>query len=92
MRDYRGAALDERTRRLLDYAVLVTRDVHAVNNSSLDLLREAGFSDADILDITEIAGFFNMYNRIADALEVDLEDSMPPGQASDPVASRKRKA
>ena len=62
---------------MLDYAVLVTTDVHAVNETSIDRLREVGFSDADVLDITEIAGFFNMYNRIADALEVDLEESMP---------------
>ena len=77
MRDYRTALLDDRTRLMLEYAVLVTEDVHAVTEASLDRLREAGFSDADILDITEITGFFNMYNRIADALDVDLEPSMP---------------
>jgi uncharacterized peroxidase-related enzyme len=87
--DYRTAALDERSRRMLDYAVLVTERVHAVNGASVSGLREVGFSDADILDITEIAGFFNMYNRLADALDVDLEAGMPnrPSPAAIPRPS-----
>lgn len=76
--DYRSAPISERQRRMLDYAILVTRDAHAVRAATLEGLREAGFNDADILDITEITGFFAMYNRLADALEVDLEESMPP--------------
>lgn len=82
MRDYRTATLDERTRLMLDYAVLVTESVHTVSDAALERLRAAGFSDADILDVTEIAGFFNMYNRLADALDVDLEPSMPARQAT----------
>ena len=31
------------------------------------VLREAGFTDADIWDIANVAGFFNMTNRVASA-------------------------
>ncbi|MGI8549218.1 MAG: carboxymuconolactone decarboxylase family protein, partial [Dehalococcoidia bacterium] len=73
MKDYREASLSERARCMLDYAILVTRDAHQVTDLTLDALRRSGLSDADILDITEITGFFAMYNRLADALQVDLE-------------------
>ena len=33
-------------------------------------LREAGFSDRDIWDIAAVAGFFNMSNRMASAVDM----------------------
>lgn len=91
MEGYQTALLDERLRRMLDYAMLVTRDAHAVTGATLDGLRACGFSDADILDITEITGFFNMYNRLADALDVDLEDTMPAPPEPNAAQSGSRK-
>lgn len=44
----------------------------------LDRLRAHGLQDADLLDLVHIIGYFNHINRLADALAVDLEDSMPP--------------
>ncbi|QXD13835.1 hypothetical protein GQ464_010165 [Rhodocaloribacter litoris] len=35
-------------------------------------LREAGFSDRDILDINLIVSYFNFVNRIASGLGVDF--------------------
>jgi alkylhydroperoxidase family enzyme len=36
-------------------------------------LRAAGWSDAAILEAVEVIGFFNYYNRLADALGVEPE-------------------
>ena len=36
-----------------------------VDNSDRNILREAGFSEEEILEIVEVASFFNMSNRIA---------------------------
>jgi alkylhydroperoxidase family enzyme len=33
-------------------------------------LRKAGFGDADIFDIAEVAGFYNMTNRLAAAIDM----------------------
>ena len=33
-------------------------------------LRDHGFSDADIFDIAEVAGFFNMTNRVAHGVDM----------------------
>lgn len=37
-------------------------------------LREAGFSDAAILDINQVAAYYAFVNRLADGLGVELED------------------
>jgi uncharacterized peroxidase-related enzyme len=74
--DYRQAEVSEPTRALLDFAVLVTNDVHHVSRDAIDVLRAAGFDDTDVLDAVQIVGFFNYYNRLADALGVEPEDFM----------------
>ncbi len=76
--DYRTAPLDGATRALLDFARLVTTDVHQVSPQVLDGLRRHGFSDEDILDAVHIIGFFNYSTRLADALGLDPEPDMPP--------------
>ena len=37
-------------------------------------LRDAGFSDAAILDINQVASYYAFVNRVADGLGVELED------------------
>ena len=41
---------------------------------SMDKLREAGFDDTGILQITLIASWFNYINRVADALGIGREN------------------
>jgi uncharacterized peroxidase-related enzyme len=73
MADYRQAKLEPRLRLLLDFAVQVTLGVHTVDEARIAELREAGWEDAAILEAVEIIGFFNYYNRMADALGVEPE-------------------
>ena len=75
-RDYRQAALDPKTRALLDFAVQVTREPLSVTAESINALRAAGWADEEILTATHIIGFFNYYARLADALGVEPEDFM----------------
>ncbi|MDG2189851.1 MAG: alkylhydroperoxidase, partial [Paracoccaceae bacterium] len=37
-------------------------------------LRDVGFSDRDIWDIANVAGFFNMTNRVASAVDMRPND------------------
>ena len=55
---------------MLDFAVKLTEQSHAVTESDRQALRDAGFSDADIWDISEVTGFFNMSNRVASAVDM----------------------
>lgn len=44
--------------------------------SDLDELRQSGFDDAQITVASQVIGYFNYINRIADGLGVDPEADM----------------
>ena len=58
---------------MLDYVAQLTRDATHVTPEHHARLREAGFDDRAILQITLIASWFNYINRVADALGVGRE-------------------
>jgi uncharacterized peroxidase-related enzyme len=68
--DYTRAPISEQDRVMLDYVVKLTRDATKVSPEDHVRLREAGFDDKGILQITLIASWFNYINRVADALGV----------------------
>jgi uncharacterized peroxidase-related enzyme len=68
--NFRHAGLSERERALVDYALLITLDPASIEASDLDLLRDAGIPDADILDAAAVVAYFNFSNRINSALGV----------------------
>jgi uncharacterized peroxidase-related enzyme len=69
-RDYRTAPIEDRERVMLDYCVELTRDATRVTPEHHARLRDAGFDDVAILQITLIASWFNYINCVADALGV----------------------
>ncbi|MCP3992663.1 MAG: peroxidase-related enzyme [Actinomycetia bacterium] len=75
--DWRSADLSTQRQVMLDYAVKLTLTPRAVAETDLAPLREAGFSDRDILDIVEVTAYYAYANRIADGLGVELESWIP---------------
>ena len=71
--DYRTARLSEADRKMLDYAVKLTRTPWEMTREDIQELRAAGFEDAAIHEIVQVTGLFSMYNRIADGLGIELE-------------------
>ena len=69
-RDYRVASITPQERAMCDYVVKLTRDATQCSREDLDRLRDAGFDDKGILQITLIASWFNYINRVADGLGV----------------------
>lgn len=68
--DYRTAPITEAERAMCDYAVQLTKDAVKIHPGYHERLREVGFDDRGILQITLIASWFNYINRVADALGV----------------------
>ena len=68
--NYRGARLSKRQRAMLDFAVKLTASPWSVEEGDRERLRRVGFSDRDIWDISAVAGFFNMSNRVASATDM----------------------
>ena len=68
--NYRVARVSKRQRAMLDFAVKLTVSPWSVEDADRERLRRAGFSDRDIWDISAVAGFFNMSNRVASATDM----------------------
>jgi uncharacterized peroxidase-related enzyme len=68
--NYRVARINKRQRAMLDFAVKLTASSWSVEEADRERLRRAGFSDRDIWDISAVAGFFNMSNRVASATDM----------------------
>jgi uncharacterized peroxidase-related enzyme len=69
-RDVSQADLSEMDRALLDFADRLTTAAYKLMPADIDRLRQVGFDDVGILQITLIAAWFNYINRVADALGV----------------------
>jgi uncharacterized peroxidase-related enzyme len=65
--NYRHADLPPKERAMLDFAVKVTEESHRCTEADVEALREAGWSDEEIMDIGEVAAMFNLTNRMANA-------------------------
>ena len=68
--NYRVAELSDRQRAMLDFAHKLTATPSQMGEQDREDLRQVGFSDADIFDIADVTGFFNMSNRVASAVDM----------------------
>ena len=59
---------------MLDFAEKITKSSSEIEEVDRQALRDVGFSDRDIWDIANVAGFFNMTNRVASAVDMRPND------------------
>jgi uncharacterized peroxidase-related enzyme len=76
--DYKAASLDPPTRALLDYAVKVTKAPWTCTRADVEHLRALGLTDEQILDGVQVTALFNLSNRVAEALGIEVN----PGYAN----------
>ena len=72
-KDYANAPITPQERIMCDFVIKLTKDATKIWKDDHERLREAGFDDKAILQITLIASWFNYINRVADALGVGRE-------------------
>ncbi|MBD3223513.1 MAG: peroxidase [Caldithrix sp.] len=72
--DYKEAAIDPADRAMLDYAVKLTLNIGDMQQTDVQSLYSAGFTDRAIHDICVITAYFGFVNRIAEGLGVEMED------------------
>lgn len=70
---WRQAPLSNQDRAMLTYTEKLTLEPWAMVKEDVDALSAVGFSDADILDINQVTGYYAYVNRLADGLGVQLE-------------------
>ena len=76
--DWADVASDLEDAALCAYAVKLTRTPSAMGEADVSDLRAAGFDDVAIHDAIQVVAYFNYINRIADAVDVELEPEYPP--------------
>ncbi|MBO9478578.1 peroxidase-related enzyme [Shimia sp. R11_0] len=68
--NWRVADLDERQYAMLAFSEKMTVASSTIEEQDRQALRDVGFSDRDIWDIANVAGFYNMSNRVASATKM----------------------
>ena len=72
-RNYHAADLEPRHRAMLDYVVKVQTDAESINDEDRNRLREFGFSDETIFNITSTACFYASANRMSQAIGLQAD-------------------
>ena len=72
--NYRKADITLRQRAMLDFALKVSTEAHAISEADFAALAGHGFSDDDIWDITAISAFFALSNRLANVTAMRPND------------------
>lgn len=71
--DWRELDLTPGERAMLEFCEKLTLSPSAMSREDVERLRSAGWTDRDILDITQICAYFNYRDRLADALGVQID-------------------
>lgn len=72
--NYRKADIAPRQRAMLDFAMKVCQDSHAIGEADFEALRAHGFDDEDAWDIAAITAFFGLSNRMANTIGMRPND------------------
>ena len=66
-------AFDGRELALLRYAEKLTASTGAMEEGDIDVLRDAGCDDGEILEVNQVAAYFNYSNRVLNGLGVSTD-------------------
>jgi uncharacterized peroxidase-related enzyme len=72
--NYRKADITPRQKAMLDFALKVAVAPHLIGEQEFDALKSHGFSQDELWDITAIAAFFAMSNRLANVSDMRPND------------------
>ena len=69
--NFKSAELPKKQEELLNFTKKLTKDPSEIGENDRQKLRDVGYTDRDIWDISAIVGLFNMTNRLASATEME---------------------
>ena len=69
--NFKSAELPKKQEELLNFTKKLTKDPSEICENDRKKLRDVGYTDRDIWDISAIVGLFNMTNRLASATEME---------------------
>lgn len=75
-KDYREVDLSPKTKAFIEYAKKLTMTPQSILHEDVEVMRELGSTDREILDVCQITSYFNFVNRLAHGLGVELEQEL----------------
>lgn len=72
--DFRSAGLEKKDVAMLEYAEKMTLRPSEITEKDVQKLREAAWTDGEVLDIAAVTAYRNFITRMADALGVELTE------------------
>ena len=72
--NYRKADITPRQKAMLDFAMKVAFEAYAISDDDIAILAGHGFDQEDAWDISSIAAFFGMSNRLANVTSMRPND------------------
>ena len=69
--NFKSAELPKKQEELLNFTKKLTKDPSEISENDRKQLRDVGYTDRDIWDISAIVGLFNMTNRLASATDME---------------------
>lgn len=64
---------DPRTKAIVDFALKVNADAHAITDDDITRLRDIGLGDKGIVQLVHLVSDFSSYNRLNTALQTDYD-------------------
>ena len=74
--DFRRVELSKAEEAICLYAEKLTKSSFKMTEKDIDSLRVAGLNDQAIVEVNQVAAYYNYVNRIVDGLGVELEATM----------------
>ena len=74
--DFRASKLEPRYKSLCEWAEKLTLTPAKCTREDIEALKQAGWTEEQIVSAAQIIGYFNHLNRLADGLGIDLEPEM----------------
>jgi len=68
--DFENGPFDDKEKAALAYAKQLTIDAHGVDDALFERLRQH-YDEGEIVEISAMAGLFNYFNRVNDALQME---------------------
>jgi len=68
--DFENGPFDEKEKAALAYAKQLTLDAHGIDDALFARLRQH-YDQGEIVEISAMAGMFNYFNRVNDALQME---------------------
>jgi uncharacterized peroxidase-related enzyme len=71
--------IGQRAKTLIDYALKLTREPHAMTRADVESLQRVGVTDSEILDLVLLTAYMSYVNRIAQGLGVEHDEQEARG-------------